>query len=166
MEYDKIVLTRPIVQAGENLGWLPGFVETKVKDYFVPLFTIMSQMVDKDALKSLTNGNGDAKIQVLPLAFMRGHTFSNAVVVADEFQKATIQQTRLLLTRIGENCKIIICGDITQSDIHGPNGLDDAISRFSIIASEEKGIGIVKLTEKSIVRHPIIEIIEEAYRNK
>ena len=164
---NKIILTRPIVQAGENLGWLPGFVETKVKDYFVPLFTIMSQMIDKETLKVLTNHNGtDARIQILPLAFMRGHTFSNAIVVADEFQNCSIEQMRLLITRIGENSKIIICGDTTQSDIRGINGLKDAIERFSGVANTDKGIGIVKLTEESIVRHPIISLIEEIYKIK
>jgi len=165
--YDKIIISRPLVTAGENLGWLPGFLDSKTKDYFVPIFAIMSKMLDRDTLKSLTNSNGtDAKIQILPLAFMRGHTFENTIVVADEFQNATVEQMRLLLTRIGDNCKIIVCGDMTQSDIGRMNGLKDAVFRFNDVAQQGKGIGIVKLTEKSIVRHPIIELIENVYKIK
>lgn len=165
-EYNRIILTRPIV-ASENLGWLPGVVENKVKDYFVPSFTIMSQMIDRESLKILTNGNGiDAKIQILPLAFMRGHSFNHTIVVADEFQNSSIEQMRLLLTRIGENCKIIVCGDVTQSDIREKNGLVDAVAKFKEVAKQNKGIGLVELTEKSIVRHPIIELIEEVYKKK
>ena len=163
----RIILTRPIVQAGENLGWLPGVLDSKVKDYFVPMYIIMSGIINPEILEIVTKNNGiDAKIQILPLGFMRGHTFSNTIVIADECQNTSPEQMRLLLTRVGDNCKIIVCGDETQSDIRSTNGLKDAIVRFTDIATQNQGIGIVKMSEESIVRHPIIKLIEEIYRRK
>lgn len=160
----KIVLARPIVEAGgEKLGHLPGEVADKVKNYFTPAMTIISQLLDHDTFKYLTNGNGEgAKIQIIPLAFMRGLTLSDATVIFDEAQNSTVDQMRLLLSRIGENSKFIICGDTNQSDIREMNGLEDA---FNLLYGIEN-IGFVTLTEESIVRHPIIRDIEQRYQKR
>lgn len=159
---ERIILTRPIVPAAgnEQIGLLPGTLIDKTFEYFAPLFSLLSQMISPEDIKVLTKSNGtEAKIKILPLAFMRGHTFENTIVIADEFQNSTIEQTRLLLTRLGNNSKIIICGDVDQSDIYGKNGLENACELLTGI----EGIGFVTLTEQSIVRHPIIKEIEKRY---
>ena len=162
--YSHLILTRPIVQAGsENIGYLPGILEEKTRDYFSPMFSIMLQMIDAELLKILTKNNGaEPSIKILPLAFMRGCTFSKTVVVMDEAQNCTIEQMRLFLTRFGEGSKMIVCGDVKQSDIHKLNGLSDAFELFKGI----NGIGFVTLSKDAIVRHPIIKDIEDRYDNR
>lgn len=158
---DKIIFTRPTVEAGgERLGFLPGDMHDKIDPYMMPIFESMTELISEDLIKKLMSKNGTGSaIRVIPLAFMRGLTFKNAVIVGDEFQNTTPEQVRMLLTRLGENSKMIICGDVKQSDIYGRNGLQDA---FELLQGID-GIGFVKLTEKSIVRHPIIAAIEEKY---
>lgn len=158
---ERIVFTRPVIEAGgEKLGFLPGDMYDKIDPYIMPLMESLSQLVPIDMVKKLTCKNGkDPVIRILPLAYMRGLTFSNCIIVCDEMQNSTPEQIRMLLTRLGENSKIIICGDVRQSDIHGVNGLEDA---FGLLQDIE-GIGFVTLTQQAIVRHPIIIKIEERY---
>jgi len=162
-QYENIVFSRPVVEAaGENLGFLPGNIASKIDPYMVPIFDALSQMLPTDVIKSLMNKNGhDPIIKILPLAYMRGITHRNSIVVLDEAQNMTAGQMRMLLTRIGENTKMIICGDILQSDIKVKNGLEDAFERLQDI----DGISFVTLTD-SLPRHPLIAKIEERYQMK
>lgn len=123
---EKIILTRPAVQAGEEFGFLPGEIEEKYEPYLQPFREVLAQRMGKGAVDcAVKNG----KIEPVPLAFMRGRTFDNCWVIVDEAQNVTPAQMKMLLTRIGENCKVIICGDTDQVDIDGPSGLTDAVRR-------------------------------------
>jgi phosphate starvation-inducible PhoH-like protein len=149
----KIVLTRPIVEAGESLGYLPGTFEEKVNPYILPVFDCFHKM-----LGNPEEGFEDfcAKhVEIAPLAYMRGRTFDDSVCIFDEAQNATKAQLKLFLTRFGKNSKIIITGDPKQSDIHTHNHetpLMDIVSRVEVIS----GIGVVRFGEESIVRHPLV----------
>lgn len=161
-KYEYIIFSRPVVEAGgEKLGFLPGDMEDKINPYMIPIFYSMEQILtDKALIKKLTNKNGsDPRIRVLPLAFMRGCTFSRSIVILDEMQNATPEQMRMVLTRFGEGSKMIVCGDTKQSDISSKNGLSDAFELLDGVP----GIGFCTLSAKAIVRHPIIENIEERY---
>lgn len=164
-KYAKIILVRPIVEGGgEKIGYLPGELMSKLKNYFIPMMAIAEQMVDPNTLKLLVHNNDSlSKIQVVPLAYMRGITVSNAVLIFDESQNSTIDQMRLLLTRVGDNSKFIICGDNEQSDIAPQkNGLDNAFN----ILSDVPDIGFVNMTQQSVVRHPLVQKIEQKYREQ
>ena len=163
-KYDNIILSRPVVEAGEKLGFLPGDMEDKINPYMIPVFTAMEKILGDSALvRKLTNKNGsNPKIRILPLAFMRGVSFDHSIVVLDEMQNSTPEQMRMVLTRLGENSKMIVCGDTEQSDLKNSNGLENA---FKLLAGIE-GIGFCSLSSKAIVRHPIIEKIEERYSKK
>ena len=167
---DKIsnmIITRPAVESGEKFGYIPGEIENKFSIYLMPIFDALNQIISDEQMKILCKKNGEpSKIRTLPIAFMRGLSFRNSYVLLDEGQNTSSEQLRMVLTRIGENSKIVVVGDVRQSDIRNCNGLKDAMGRFSNIANKNCGIGIVTLTKKSIIRHPIIEIIEEAYENK
>jgi phosphate starvation-inducible PhoH-like protein len=158
--YERLVLTRPCIEAnGEKLGYLPGDPNEKIAPYMIPIFDILSRRIP---LKEINRMINDGQITTLPLAFHRGVTFTNAYVVGDEFQNTIPQQMRMFLTRIGENSKYVITGDVTQSDINGNghrDGLSDAMERFRGVAD----FGIIELTADSIVRHPIIKSIEHGY---
>lgn len=153
-ECGKIVLTRPIVESGESLGFLPGDFEEKVNPYMMPMYDCMDKLLGKD---------GPLKEKVLhasevaPIAYMRGRTFDNAVCIFDEAQNASLTQLKLFLTRFGENSKIIITGDPNQSDLPGPVALSEVIRKLQDIP----GIGIVEFKSNSIVRHPLIGSILE-----
>jgi phosphate starvation-inducible PhoH-like protein len=155
--FDKLIFTRPCVEAyGEKLGMLPGDAEDKIAPYMIPIFDTISEYISMKELSVLVDNGA---IRTLPLAFQRGVTFKNSFVVADEFQNTLPQQMRLFLTRIGKNTKVVITGDITQSDIEGVNGLSDAINRLNGI----NGLAIIQLSASSIVRNPIIFDIEAKY---
>jgi len=163
--YENIILTRPVVEAGEKLGFLPGDMEDKINPYMIPIFYSMEQILgeNKGLLRKLTNKNGeDPRIRILPLAYMRGVTFSNAVIICDEMQNSTPEQMRMVLTRFGEGSKMIICGDVKQSDIHKRNGLADAFN----LLQDVPGIGFVTLSRAAVVRHPIIARIDDRYNQK
>jgi len=158
--YDRIIFTRPCVEAyGENLGFLPGDFNDKISPYMIPIFDVLELFLDRKIVNSLID---ERRIITLPLAFQRGITFHNSVVVADEFQNTIPQQVRMILTRLGENSKIAVTGDPGQADRIGQNGLVDAIERFR----GTQGIGIVHLSHKSIVRHPLVRKIDEKYDKK
>lgn len=155
---DRIVLTRPAVEAGEKLGFLPGDLEEKVNPYLRPLFDALYDMVDLDrAARMIEKGI----IEIAPIAFMRGRTLSHSFVILDEAQNTTTDQMKMFLTRLGFDSKAIITGDITQVDLpYGKtSGLTDAIRILKGI----EGIGMVEFTEKDVVRHPLVRKIIVAY---
>lgn len=159
-KYERIILTRPYVEAGEHLGFLPGGYNNKIAPFMYPVVEIMSQYVkDKNIItKFIDSGN----ISVVPFAYMRGCTFKNSFIVADECQNSTVSQMRMLLTRIGDNSKLVVTGDVEQSDIGYRNGLSDAIERLR----EIEEIGFHEMGEESCVRSGIVGKIEKKYRNK
>ena len=152
----KIILTRPIVEAGESLGYLPGEFEEKIHPYMVPMFDCLDKMVGKQGEE---RDMAMKYVECVPLAFMRGRTFDDAVCILDEAQNASKMQIKMFLTRFGENSKIIITGDPEQSDLGGPVAMNDVISR---LVPHVKGVGLVKFGPNSIVRHPLVgKIIEK-----
>jgi len=150
----KIVVSRPIVEAGESLGFLPGTLGDKVDPYMLPLYDSIDKLVGK------TGPQKDQimeSLQVRPIAYMRGLTFDDSVCIFDEAQNATFMQLKLFLTRFGQNSKIIITGDPSQSDIGNASGLADVISKVSSI----NGVSVVEFTAKSVVRHPMVALLLE-----
>lgn len=157
-EVDRIVLTRPAVEAGEKLGFLPGDLQNKVDPYLRPLYDGLYEIMGSDLyLKYLERG----MIEIAPLAYMRGRTLDNAFIILDEAQNTTPEQMKMFLTRIGFNSKAVITGDITQIDLPGEkkSGLNEAIN----ILKDIDGIGFVYLTEKDVVRHELVQKIIVAY---
>ena len=156
--YKRIIFIRPCVEAnGENLGFLPGDLNDKIHPYMYPIFNFLSEYLDE---KKIHNYIKEGKIITLPLAFQRGFTFDDCYVVLDEAQNTTKEQIRMFLTRIGENCKVVITGDPNQSDIKGENGLQDAIERLKGV----KDLSIVEFGKEDIMRHPIVAEIEDKYK--
>ena len=158
---EKIVITRPVVEAGEHLGFLPGDLKEKVDPYLTPLYDALYKMVESHVLKSYL----DKKIiEIAPLAYMRGRTLHNSFMILDEAQNATKMQMKMFLTRLGVTSKAIITGDITQTDlgVGQVSGLVDATS----VLNKIKGIGFVQLDEKDIVRHQLVKDIIKAYKKK
>ena len=147
----RIVLTRPIVEAGEKLGFLPGDLNEKVDPYMLPLFDCIHKLVQDPAQKMAI----EQAIEVAPIAYLRGRTFDNAICIFDEAQNATMSQLKLFLTRFGQNSKIIITGDPSQTDIGSASGLGDCVRRLETVP----GIGTIKFPKDSIVRHPLVSAI-------
>ena len=154
----KIVLVRPAVEAGEHLGFLPGDLEAKINPYLRPLLDALHDLMDYDQIRRYM---GNDLIEIAPLAYMRGRTLNDAVIILDEGQNATIPQMKMFLTRMGENARIVVTGDVTQVDLppETVSGLADAVERLSAVP----GIGIVKLDRTDIVRHPLVQAIVNAY---
>ena len=154
----KIILSRPAVEAGEKLGFLPGDMKDKIDPYLQPLYDALEDMIPAVKLQDMMEKH---IIQIAPLAFMRGRTLSDAVVILDEAQNTTSQQIRMFLTRMGMNTKIIITGDLTQIDLprEQRSGLKEALK----ILDGVEGIGVVKLGQKDIVRHKLVTRIVNAY---
>lgn len=154
----RIILTRPAIEAGENLGFLPGDMVEKVSPYLRPLYDALFEMMDAKKVDELSE---QGLIEVAPLAFMRGRTLNDAFVILDEAQNSTPFQMKMFLTRLGFDSKTVITGDITQSDLPkgAPNGLSDAQSILKGI----EGIKFVQLTGKDVVRHELVQRIIEAY---
>lgn len=163
-KFRNIVFTRPVVEAGgEKLGFLPGDIHEKIDPYMIPIYTSLIKLVDEDLINKLMTKNGKAAIiNILPLAYMRGCTFDSSIIICDEMQNSTPEQVRMLITRIGENSKMVICGDVRQSDIHQKNGLEDAFDLLQGVGD----VGFATLSEESIVRHPIIREIELRYKDR
>lgn len=157
-EIKRIILSRPAVEAGEKLGFLPGDMKEKIDPYLQPLYDALQDMIPAAKLKEYMDLN---IIQIAPLAFMRGRTLNDAVVILDEAQNTTPQQIKMFLTRMGMNTKMIITGDMTQIDLPRPqsSGLIQALR----ILNDVKGISIVELGKKDIVRHKLVERIVDAY---
>ena len=156
-----IILTRPVVEAGESLGFLPGDLQDKINPYIRPLYDAMNSLLPRDTVKRLSE-NGI--IEVAPLAYMRGRTLSDAAVVLDEAQNTTVEQMKMFLTRMGENTKMFITGDRTQTDLPRkiPSGFVNALN----ILGNVEGISVVELTAEDIVRNELVKKIIRAYENE
>ena len=154
----RIILTRPAVEAGENLGFLPGDLVEKVLPYLRPLYDALYDMMDAQKVEELTE---QGIIEVAPLAFMRGRTLNDAFVVLDEAQNSTPFQMKMFLTRLGFDSKTVITGDITQSDL--PKGTLNGLSEAEKILKNIEGIQFVHLTSEDVVRHELVQRIIEAY---
>ncbi len=157
-EIKRIILTRPAVEAGENLGFLPGDLKEKIDPYLRPLYDALYDMIQGEKVKSYIESG---VIEVAPLAFMRGRTLDNAFVILDEAQNATESQLKMFLTRMGPSAKFIVTGDVTQIDLprNQPSGLVQAIK----ILSNVKGIDFIYLDAQDVVRHRLVKDIIEAY---
>lgn len=156
----KIILSRPAVEAGEKLGFLPGDMKEKIDPYLQPLYDALGDMLPTVKLQDMMEKN---IIQIAPLAFMRGRTLSDAVVILDEAQNTTPAQLRMFLTRMGWDTKMIITGDMTQIDL--PRGQRSGLSEALQILKDVEGIGFVELNKKDIVRHKLVTRIVNAYES-
>jgi phosphate starvation-inducible PhoH-like protein len=154
----KIVLVRPAVEAGEHLGFLPGDLEAKINPYLRPLLDALHDLMDYDQIRRYM---GNDLIEIAPLAYMRGRTLNDAVIILDEGQNATVPQMKMFLTRMGQNARIVVTGDITQVDLpQGTvSGLADAVDRLKSVP----GVGVIWLDKSDIVRHPLVQAIVNAY---
>ncbi len=158
-KYDKMVITKPLVEVdGERMGYLPGDIDEKTAPYMMSLYYNMEQIIGKHRLDVLKKAG---VIQVIPLAYMRGLTLTDSVVVLDEAQNATPAQIKTFVTRIGSGSKYIVCGDLMQSDIRKENGLEDSIKRFTGI----RKVGFSQFDLKDVVRHPIVAQLLERYQD-
>lgn len=157
----KIILTRPAVEAGERLGFLPGDMKEKLDPYLQPLYDALQDMLP---YKKLETWLEDGTIQIAPLAFMRGRTLENAFVILDEAQNATISQLKMFLTRMGVNSKFILTGDATQIDL--PRKSDSGLIQAIQILSDIDGISIIRFDERDIVRHELVKKIVRAYEKE
>lgn len=155
---DKIILTRPAVEAGENLGFLPGDLKEKIDPYLRPLYDALYDMLPTDQVdRKLEMG----EIEIAPLAYMRGRTLSNAMVILDEAQNTTPMQMKMFLTRLGENSRMVINGDLSQTDL--PRGVESGLAESIRILKNIEEIKIVEFTEKDVVRHGLVSKIVKAY---
>ncbi len=157
-EKRKVVLCRPAVEAGEKLGFLPGDMKEKIDPYLQPLYDALQDMIPAVKLQEYMETN---VIQIAPLAFMRGRTLSDAVVILDEAQNTTTQQIKMFLTRMGMNTKMIVTGDMTQIDLP-PSQTSGLVQALNILKGV-KGISVIEMNQKDIVRHKLVERIVEAY---
>lgn len=159
-EVERIVLTRPAVEAGEKLGFLPGDLTQKVDPYLRPLYDALYDFMGMDSYQKLLERGA---IEVAPLAYMRGRTLSDAFIILDEAQNTTSEQMKMFLTRLGFRSKMVVTGDLTQIDLPfiKKSGLREAVS----ILKDVKGIGIVNLTDKDVVRHELVQAIVKAYES-
>lgn len=157
--FDKIIVTRPYVEAGKSLGFLPGTYDEKIAPFMIPIFDAFRDQLSADDIDELYKTK---KIITLPIAYMRGVTFKHAFVLCDEAQNTTITEMHLFLTRVGTNAKLVVTGDVRQSDIRGENGFNDALNRLEGV----NGLEIVHLDPNSVVRHPMIIDIEARYSSK
>jgi phosphate starvation-inducible PhoH-like protein len=154
----RIVLTRPAIEAGEKLGFLPGSLEEKVNPYLRPLYDALFEMIENQRVQRLMD---QGVIEVAPLAFMRGRTLSDSFVILDEAQNTTYEQMKMFLTRIGFGSKAIVTGDLTQSDL--PRGTASGLGEALHILRDVKGIGRVDFTDTDVVRHPLVQEVIRAY---
>ncbi|MEZ3576986.1 MAG: PhoH family protein [Muribaculaceae bacterium] len=157
-EVRKIILSRPAVEAGEKLGFLPGDMKDKIDPYLQPLYDALEDMIPSVKLKEYMESN---VIQIAPLAFMRGRTLNDAVIVLDEAQNTTVHQIKMFLTRLGMNARMIITGDVTQIDL--PRSVQSGLVQALKILDGVPGIGRIEYGKKDIVRHPLVQRIVEAY---
>ncbi len=160
-EAERIILTRPAVEAGEKLGFLPGDLTQKVDPYLRPLYDAMYDFMGADAYTRLLE---KGTVEVAPLAYMRGRTLSDAFIILDEAQNTTSEQMKMFLTRMGFHSKVIVTGDITQTDL--PSGKQSGLAEAIALLKGIPGIGIVEMTGKDIVRHELVQKIVEAYEQK
>jgi phosphate starvation-inducible PhoH-like protein len=157
----KIVLVRPAVEAGEHLGFLPGDLEAKINPYLRPLLDALHDLMEYDQIRRYMEND---LIEIAPLAYMRGRTLNDAMIILDEGQNATVPQMKMFLTRMGQNARIVVTGDITQVDlpIGTKSGLADAVDRLAKVP----GVATVTLDRSDIVRHPLVQAIVNAYEEE
>src|SRR3989441_5023152 len=156
-DVDRIILTRPAVEAGERLGFLPGDIMAKIDPYLRPLYDALYDMVDPEGAQRLLERG---TVEVAPLAFMRGRTISRAFIILDEAQNTTPEQMKMFLTRIGFGSKVVITGDVTQVDVPGGRS---GLSGLDKVLSDIEGLGFVHLNARDVVRHKIVQDIVTAY---
>ena len=160
-EVSKIILTRPAVEAGESLGFLPGDMQEKVDPYLRPLYDALGDMLGGEAFhKNIERG----LIEVAPLAYMRGRTLDDAFIILDEAQNTTTEQMKMFLTRMGFSSKIVVTGDITQVDL--PRDRKSGLKDAEIVLKNVEGIEFMYLSERDVVRHPLVQQIVKAYERK
>lgn len=157
-EVRKIILSRPAVEAGEKLGFLPGDMREKIDPYLQPLYDALEDMIPSLKLQEMMQQN---IIQIAPLAFMRGRTLNDAIVILDEAQNTTTAQIKMFLTRMGNNTKMIVTGDMTQIDL--PRGVKSGLREAHEVLANVKGISFIEMNEKDIVRHKLVTRIVNAY---
>ena len=157
-EVERIVLTRPAVEAGERLGFLPGDLQQKVDPYLRPLYDALADLLGQD---NFIQYAARGVIEVAPLAYMRGRTLNNSYIILDEAQNTTVEQMKMFLTRMGEGSRVIVTGDVTQIDLpHGQrSGLLDALD----VLRDVEGVGVCRLTSQDVVRHDLVQRIVDAY---
>jgi phosphate starvation-inducible PhoH-like protein len=160
-EVERLILTRPAVEAGEKLGFLPGDMSEKVDPYLRPLYDALYDMLGSDGYIKYMERN---MIEVAPLAFMRGRTLSNAFIILDEAQNTTPEQMKMFLTRIGKNSKCVVTGDLTQIDL--PYGRKSGLRDAAELLGDIEDIGIVSLTKRDVVRNDLVQRIVQAYENR
>lgn len=159
-EIRKLILSRPAVEAGEKLGFLPGDMKDKIDPYLQPLYDALEDMLPALKLKEYMDAG---TIQIAPLAFMRGRTLNDAVIILDEAQNTTTQQMKMFLTRLGMNSKMVVTGDVTQIDL--PRSTRSGLLSALHILKNVKGIGVIEYQKKDIVRHPLVQRIVDAYES-
>lgn len=157
-EVDRIILTRPAVEAGEKLGFLPGDLQEKVNPYLRPLYDALQEMFGLDAYQKLMEKGA---IEIAPLAYMRGRTLNNAFVILDEAQNTTCEQMKMFLTRLGEGSKMVITGDLSQVDL--PAEKKSGLRHAMAVLKDVEGIAVRRMTQKDVVRHRLVQMIVEAY---
>lgn len=160
-EIRRLILSRPAVEAGEKLGFLPGDMKDKIDPYLQPLYDALEDMLPALKLKEYMDAG---TIQIAPLAFMRGRTLNDAVIILDEAQNTTTQQMKMFLTRLGMNSKMVVTGDVTQIDL--PRSTRSGLLSALRILRDVKGIGVIEYQKKDIVRHPLVQRIVDAYENR
>ena len=160
-QVSRIILTRPAVEAGEKLGFLPGDIAAKIDPYLRPLYDALYDMMSPEALERYIERN---VIEVAPIAFMRGRTLNNSFVVLDEAQNATIEQMKMFLTRLGFDSKAVITGDITQTDL--PTNRASGLADAQFVLSDIKGIEFIYFSSEDVVRHELVQQIIEAYERR
>lgn len=157
----KVVISRPVVEAGESLGFLPGDLQEKINPYLRPLYDAMEMILPRDSIKRLIESE---IIEIAPLAYMRGRTLNNSIVILDEAQNTTVEQMKMFLTRMGEGTKVFITGDITQIDL--PKRFQSGLVHATNLLSSIKEIGMNRLTAEDVVRNPLVKKIVKAYENE
>ena len=155
---DKIIFTRPAVEAGEKLGFLPGDLQTKVDPYLRPLYDALEEMLGTETYQKLMERG---TIEVAPLAYMRGRTLSNAFIILDEAQNTTREQMKMFLTRLGDGSKMVVTGDVTQIDL--PDGKRSGLEHAVSVLKDVEGVAAIYLTDKDVVRNPLVMRIVRAY---
>lgn len=158
---DRLILSRPAVEAGERLGFLPGDIREKVDPYLRPLYDALHDMLP---LEQVTKKIAVGEIEVAPLAFMRGRTLSDSVIILDEAQNTTDVQMKMFLTRLGRNSRMIVTGDLTQVDL--PKGVASGLREAIHVLEGIRGVGVVTFTERDVIRHPLVSRIVKAYEDK
>ena len=160
-QYKRIILTRPAVEAGEKLGYLPGDIAEKIHPYLMPLYDALYDMVEFNQVQQMIQ---EGYIEIAPLAYMRGRTLNDAFVILDEAQNSTVPQMKMFLTRLGFRSKMVVTGDITQVDL--PSGTKSGLINAKTILKNIEGISIIRFNEKDVVRHELVKKIVHAYEEE